>query len=131
MHPLPNSKSSSSTATERKNNTRSTWPRWIQTGSRFLSNCKAPLRSSKTLHKLPTSPVSPSSTRASPPMSAKFKISNQSSIYPKTPKPLLLFCVQSFVLRFDLIASDVNQCDSLIFKSRSFGCKSRLIGCKT
>ena len=79
MHPLPNSKSSSSTATERKNNTRSTWPRWIRTGLRFLSNCKAPPRSSKTLHKLPTSPASPSSTRASPPMSAKSKISNQSS----------------------------------------------------
>ena len=48
--------------------------------------------------------------------------------YPKTLKPLLLFCVKSFVLRFDLIASDVNQCDSLIGKSRLFCCESRLIG---
>ena len=31
-------------------------------------------------------------------------------------------------MRFDLIASDVNQCDSLIGKSRLIGCKSRLIG---
>ena len=38
--------------------------------------------------------------------------------------------VQSFVLSSDLIASDVNQCDSLIFKSRSVGCKFRLIGCE-
>ena len=79
MHPLPSSKSSSSTAIERKNNTRSTWLRWIQTGSRFLTNCRAPLRGSKILHKLRTSPALLSSTRASPQMNARFKISNQSS----------------------------------------------------
>ena len=42
-------------------------------------------------------------------------------INPKTPKPPCFVCVQSFVLRFDLIASDVNQCDSLIGKSRLIG----------
>ena len=48
-----------------------------------------------------------------------------------TPKPRNPPCFlndMSFVLRFDLIASDVNQCDSLIGKSRLIGCKSRLIG---
>ena len=45
-------------------------------------------------------------------------IAQVSISYPKTPKPPCFVCVQSFVLRFDLIASDVNQCDSLIGKSR-------------
>ena len=49
-------------------------------------------------------------------------------ITPKPRNPPCFVCVQSFVLRFDLIASDVNQCDSLIGKSRLIGCKSRLIG---
>ena len=37
---------------------------------------------------------------------------------PKTPKPPCFLSDMSFVLRYDLIASDVNQCDSLIGKSR-------------
>ena len=40
---------------------------------------------------------------------------------PKTPKPPCFLSDMSFVLRYDLIASDVNQCDSLIGKSRLIG----------
>ena len=47
---------------------------------------------------------------------------------PKPRNPPCFVSVQSFVLSSDLIASDVNQCDSLIFKSRLIGCKFWLIG---
>ena len=47
---------------------------------------------------------------------------------PKPRNPPCFVCFQSFVLRFDLIASDINQWDSLIGKSRIIGRKFRLIG---
>ena len=50
------------------------------------------------------------------------------SYTPKPQNPSCFVSVQSFVLSSDLIASDVNQCDSLIFKSRLIGCKFWLIG---
>ena len=37
---------------------------------------------------------------------------------PQNPKTPCFLSDMSFVLRYDLIASDVNQCDSLIGKSR-------------